>query len=65
MNTIPMRPATDPTVLVNNLDADAIEARLEELEAQAKALRVLLRSARARDAARRRAKGKGAGHAAT
>jgi hypothetical protein len=39
---------TDPVGIVNSLDADAIEARLIELDAEASALRVLFRSARAR-----------------
>jgi hypothetical protein len=44
-----------PTDLVNNLDPDALAARLDELDAEAQALRVLLRSARARQAAQKRA----------
>jgi hypothetical protein len=49
-----MEPA-DPIELLSRLDADAIAWRLDDLEHQAKALRVLLRSARAREnaAARR------------
>jgi hypothetical protein len=44
----------DPVSIVKMLDADAIEARLAELDAEATALRVLLRSARAREAVLRR-----------
>jgi hypothetical protein len=40
--------------IVNTLDGNAIAARLRELDAEASALRVLLRSARARENARRR-----------
>jgi hypothetical protein len=39
---------TDPTALVESLDAEAIRARLADLDRQARALRVLLRAARAR-----------------
>jgi hypothetical protein len=50
----------DPLKLVNTLDANAIASRLEELDAERAALRVLLRSARAREtAARRREKAAG------
>jgi hypothetical protein len=44
----------NPSELVNSLDAEAIAARLDELEREAQALRVLLRSARARQGAQRR-----------
>jgi hypothetical protein len=54
MSTTATLPA-DPIRLVRDLDADAIAARLVELEAEASALRVLLRSARARENARKRA----------
>jgi len=37
-----------PTELIDSLDAEAIAARLDELGREARALRVLLRSARAR-----------------
>jgi hypothetical protein len=47
---------TDPVALINGLNADQITKRLEELTAEEQALRVLLRSARARDGARRRHK---------
>jgi hypothetical protein len=40
-----------PTELVNSLDPEAIAARLDALDREAQALRVLLRSARARQAA--------------
>jgi hypothetical protein len=40
---------TDLIRAVAELDADCIATRLDELEAEARALRVLLRSARARD----------------
>jgi hypothetical protein len=46
-------PIADPVGFVRTLDADAIAARLAEIEAEASALRVLLRSARARERARR------------
>jgi hypothetical protein len=38
----------DPTALVDALDAEAIRARLTDLDREARALRVLLRAARAR-----------------
>jgi hypothetical protein len=41
----------DATALVDSLDAAAISARLDELDREAKALRVLLRAARARERA--------------
>jgi hypothetical protein len=44
---------TDPAALLDTLDAGAIEARLEMLDREARALRVLLRSARARQRAPR------------
>jgi hypothetical protein len=44
----PTTPPTDPVRLLDALDADAIAARLQELDREARALRVLLRSARAR-----------------
>jgi hypothetical protein len=44
----------DLTTLVDDLDPDAIQAKLEDLGRQAKALRVLLRAARARSRARDR-----------
>jgi hypothetical protein len=58
----------DPVQLVEQLDPDAIAARLDELDREAAALRVLLRSTRARQAAtsRRRTAGtvrQGAAHA--
>jgi hypothetical protein len=46
MNTADVQ--TDPVALVRSLDADQIARRLEELAAEERALRVLLRSARAR-----------------
>jgi hypothetical protein len=45
---------TDPVALVRSLDADEIARRLTDLAAEERALRVLLRSARAREQARRR-----------
>jgi hypothetical protein len=45
---------TDAVALIQGLDADQIARRLEELDAEAQALRVLLRSARARERARTR-----------
>ncbi len=54
MNT--NNPATNAVDLVKNLDPDAIAARLEELDREMSALRVLLRAVRVRkSAARRRA----------
>jgi hypothetical protein len=47
------RPA-DPVALIQSLDPDAIARRLDELAAEEHALRVLLRSARARQQAQRR-----------
>lgn len=44
---------TDAVALVRDLDPQAIAARLAELEAEASALRVLLRAARARARGRR------------
>jgi hypothetical protein len=44
----------DPLDLLRSLHADQLAKRLDELVAESKALRVLLRSARAREAARRR-----------
>lgn len=41
-------PSPDPLALVESLDPDAIAAQIEELDRQQRALRVLLRSARAR-----------------
>lgn len=49
-------PTPDPTALLAQLTADQILARLDALEAEARSLRVLLRSIRARErAAARRA----------
>jgi hypothetical protein len=45
---------TDAVALVQQLDPDAIRRRLDELDAEASALRVLYRSARARQSAARR-----------
>jgi hypothetical protein len=39
---------TDPTLILERLDADAIARALEELRRRERALRVLLRAARAR-----------------
>jgi hypothetical protein len=47
-----MSTTTDPVELLRSLDADALQARLERLQAEADALRVLLRSARARERGR-------------
>jgi hypothetical protein len=44
----------DPLTFINRLDADAIERRLHELIREQAALRVLLRSARARRRAENR-----------
>jgi hypothetical protein len=40
---------TNPLELLRSLDADALHTRLAALQAEADALRVLLRSARARE----------------
>jgi hypothetical protein len=68
MSTHP--PAADPVALVDALDPDAIAARLDEIDRESKALRVLLRAARARRAAEQRrsvathqAAGQGVAHA--
>ncbi|HYV35512.1 MAG TPA: hypothetical protein VE988_07405 [Gemmataceae bacterium] len=45
---------TDPLDFVRGLDADTIAKKISELEREAKALRVLLRSARARQSAEQR-----------
>jgi hypothetical protein len=42
---------TDPATLIEQLDAEAIRARLAEMDRQSRALRVLLRSAVARQRA--------------
>ena len=58
----------DPVALVDSLQPDAIRGRLAELERQSRALRVLLRSAVARErqvvkhTQQRPASGQGAGH---
>ena len=46
--------ATDPIAIVDSLDPDDIRERLRDLDRQADALRVLLRSAVARRAAAER-----------
>jgi hypothetical protein len=45
----------DPVALLAGLDADTLERRLAELDAERKAVSLVLRSVRARDRARRRA----------
>ena len=53
----------DPVALLRNLTSEQIVARLDEIEAEASALRVLLRSTRARERAQaRRKKQNGATH---
>jgi hypothetical protein len=47
----------DPVTLLSHLPADAIRARMDELEAEQRALRVLLRSALARERALARRRG--------
>jgi len=44
----------DPISIVDDLNVDAIRARLSDLDDQAAALRVLLRAAMARDRRRKR-----------
>jgi hypothetical protein len=53
---------TDPVTLVQSLDSKQIAARLEELAAEQDALRVLFRSARARERAQRQRQAKEAAH---
>jgi hypothetical protein len=53
MSTKPPSPV-NAVELINSLDPGAIEDRLNELDREAQALRVLLRSARAREGAARR-----------
>jgi hypothetical protein len=48
------KPPTDPIRFIESLDADQIAERLAQLSAEERALRVLLRSARARQAAKGR-----------
>jgi hypothetical protein len=45
---------TDPAALIEGLDPEQIRRELEELDSRARALRVLFRSAVARQRARRR-----------
>jgi hypothetical protein len=52
---------TDAVTLIEALDPDQISRRLDELVAEERALRVLLRSARARQQARRRRQGEASG----
>jgi hypothetical protein len=47
-NCVAMTATTKPSELLDNLDAEEIEARLSEIHREARALRVLLRAARAR-----------------
>jgi hypothetical protein len=47
---------SDPRSVVSALNADAISARLDELDGEAEALRVLLRAARARERSATQAK---------
>jgi hypothetical protein len=60
MSRVPV--PTDPTTLLRTLDPEQIARRLDELDAEAKALRVLLRAVRARKQAQRRRLVKGAGN---
>jgi hypothetical protein len=54
--TIPDDPAADPIAVLHSLTSEQIVARLDELEEEARGLRVLLRSIKARErAAARRA----------
>lgn len=48
------KPTQDWVNTVNSLKADDIAARIEELEAEIASLRPLLRSARSKEAAKRR-----------
>jgi hypothetical protein len=48
---------TDAAKLLERLDPDDIEQRIRDLDAELKSLKVLLRSLRARTAARRRQEG--------
>jgi hypothetical protein len=58
MNTRKTIP-TDPTAVVETLDPAAILARLEDLDREARALRVLLRAARARHGGRHAVRSRG------
>ncbi|HJT76350.1 MAG TPA: hypothetical protein VJ739_04035 [Gemmataceae bacterium] len=51
----------DPVALLSHLSADALCARLDELDAERQALMVLLRAARARERALARSRGAAAG----
>jgi hypothetical protein len=51
-------PPSDPVKLLETLDAEAIQERLDALDREARALRVLLRSARARQGAMERRRGR-------
>jgi hypothetical protein len=53
----------DAVALVMSLDADQISRRLEELAAEERALRVLLRTARAREQGRPRRQQRGVSNA--
>jgi hypothetical protein len=46
---------TDPVALLAALDAEALERRLADLDAERKAVSLILRSIRARERAKRRA----------
>jgi hypothetical protein len=46
---------TDPVALLASLDADTLERRLADLDAERKAVSLILRSIRARERAKRRA----------
>jgi hypothetical protein len=54
---------TDPAALIEGLDPEQIRRELEDLDGRARALRVLLRSALARQRAQRRRERQEAGHA--
>ena len=43
-----MRNHTDPNALLDDLDPESLQARLDDLRRQLNALRILLRAARAR-----------------
>lgn len=53
---------TDPIALVRDLDVDAILARLDALDQERDALRVLLRAGRARERKNRRSTTEDANH---
>jgi hypothetical protein len=54
MSQTPSTPISDPRGIVSSLNADAIITRMNELDSEMEALRVLLRAAKARERVERR-----------